>query len=233
MSMSNLDAFKTIKEKFNSSSVKTEEVFDSKHKETPVVLNSPENPEVSKTPENPEIPEQKKSDTEAKKEKLSDQVSQINDFIDEAYSKYEDIIQDINVKHIDTLENDDPLFKFKIVIRDKTIEFRKWKVKDRKNLLQASNDVERRKALVYNCIKDQNIALDNEEFNFVLEKIRSVSVKLKSFKSFNGTFISGATTILSTFDISLPSLGNTKSPSFKSSLYALYPICICSLMYLS
>lgn len=201
MAMSNLDAFKAIKEKFNSTSAKTEEVFSSKpeeiekhienriekhsenatkttKEETPVVLNSPKTPEqvieTSKTPE-----EFKSEQDSEKAEKLSEQVNQINDFIDEAYSKYEDIIRDINVRHIDTLENNDPLFKYKVQIRDKTIEFRKWKVKDRKTLMQAKNDVERRKALVYNCIKDQNIALDNEEFNFMLEKIRSVSVKDK------------------------------------------------------
>lgn len=197
MAMSNLDAFKAIKEKFNSTSAKTEEVFSSssasskseeieKHIEKSikpiematsvevpqVKLNSPEVSEPIEHEEPVEL------DSE-KAEKLSEQANQINDFIDEAYSKYEDIIRDINVRHIDTLENNDPLFKYRVQIRDKTIEFRKWKVKDRKTLIQAKNDVERRKALVYNCIKDQNIALDNEEYNFMLEKIRSVSVKEK------------------------------------------------------
>lgn len=197
MSMSNLDAFNAIKKKFNSSSVKTEEVFSSKPEE--IEKHIEKNTKVEKTndipvdfeaPNVPNTPEQEKNElveepkdsaptSEEKKEELSNQLNQINDFIDEAYSKYEDIIRDINVRHIDTLENNDPLFKYKVQIRDKTIEFRKWKVKDRKTLMQAKNDVERRKALVYNCIKDQNIALDNEEFNFMLEKIRSVSVKDK------------------------------------------------------
>jgi hypothetical protein len=201
MSMSNLDAFKAIKEKFNSPSAKTEEVFSSKSN---VIKEAEEIKEVERVGEventsviqdepkvqEPQEPQELdseldkdtliKSDVEsAKAEEVSNQLNQINNFIDETYSKYADIIQDINVKHIDTLENNDPLFKYKIIIRDKTIEFRKWKVKDRKSLMAANNDVERRKALVYNCIKDQNVALDNEEFNFVLEKIRSVSVKDK------------------------------------------------------
>lgn len=195
MSMSNLDAFNAIKEKFNSPSAKTEEVFSSKSKEvekveeTEVVSEIKETPVISETPEiedhqesNSELDKDtliKSDDESAKVAEISNQLNQIDNFIDETYSKYADIIQDINVKHIDTLENNDPLFKYKIIIRDKTIEFRKWKVKDRKSLMSANNDVERRKALVYNCIKDQNVALDNEEFNFVLEKIRSVSVKDK------------------------------------------------------
>lgn len=201
MSMSNLDAFKAIKEKFNSPSAKTEEVFSSKSNKVEEIKNTEEVGEVKEVQETPVISETQetqateelqesnseldkdtllKSDIEsAKVAEISNQLNQIDNFIDETYNKYADIIQDINVKHIDTLENNDPLFKYKIIIRDKTIEFRKWKVKDRKSLMSANNDVERRKALVYNCIKDQNIALDNEEFNFVLEKIRSVSVKDK------------------------------------------------------
>lgn len=73
----------------------------------------------------------------------------------------------------------------------------------------------------------------------VLEK-EIYQIDLEPFRDLQGLLSNAtnninqiATTILSTFDISLPSLGNTKSPSFKSSLYALYPICICSLMYLS
>lgn len=63
-----------------------------------------------------------------------------------------------------------------INLNNRTINFRKWKVKDRNNFVKATNDIERRYALVYNCLEDPNTPLDMEEYNYMLLMIRSLSL---------------------------------------------------------
>lgn len=63
-----------------------------------------------------------------------------------------------------------------ITFNDKTIKYRKWKVKDRNAFVNAQNKIDKRQALVYNCLENPNIPLDNEEYNFMLLKIRSESL---------------------------------------------------------
>lgn len=62
-------------------------------------------------------------------------------------------------------------------LKNKNIQFRKWKVKDKKNILQSKdNAIQLKHALVYNCLKDKKIALTSEEYKFLLFKIRSESI---------------------------------------------------------
>lgn len=63
-----------------------------------------------------------------------------------------------------------------IKVKDTDIAFRKWKVKDRDAFVNAQNDYDRRQALVYNCLENKTIALDNEQYNYVLIQIRCESV---------------------------------------------------------
>lgn len=62
-----------------------------------------------------------------------------------------------------------------IQINGKKIEFRKWKVKDKKELDHATTKIEKRKIIVYNCLKDY-IPLDLDEYNYVLAQIRDFSL---------------------------------------------------------
>lgn len=63
-----------------------------------------------------------------------------------------------------------------LTLNGKKISFRKWKVKDRNNFVNAKNKVEQRQALVYNCLADPNTPLDIEEYNYLLMKIRMESI---------------------------------------------------------
>jgi len=70
--------------------------------------------------------------------------------------------------------------EFSVKIREKTLKVRKWKVKDRNAfLLCDSSDITGiQEALVYNCIlSDDKIALSDEEYKYVLCKIREKSIK--------------------------------------------------------
>jgi len=63
-----------------------------------------------------------------------------------------------------------------IKLRGRTINVRKWKVKDRTNYINAQDPILKRQALVYNCLDDPNTPLDIEEYNYVLLYLRSISV---------------------------------------------------------
>lgn len=60
------------------------------------------------------------------------------------------------------------------------VHIRKWKIKDKKNFDAAKNWSDAKDALVYNCL-EEDIAIDQEEFNYLLFRIRDLSVhdKLK------------------------------------------------------
>lgn len=63
-----------------------------------------------------------------------------------------------------------------IKFNNRTIRFRKWKVKDKKLLDSCKSEIEKRKVYVYNCLENPNEALDLEEFNYVLANIRDYSL---------------------------------------------------------
>lgn len=63
-----------------------------------------------------------------------------------------------------------------IELNGKKIRFRKWKVKDKRNLDKAQTTPERRQIFVYDCLEDPNTPLDIEEYNYVLACIRDFSL---------------------------------------------------------
>jgi hypothetical protein len=69
-------------------------------------------------------------------------------------------------------------YKYTVKVRDKEIKFRKWKIRDKKNFIEAfkANDGLKVQALVYDCIEDPNIALSDEEFKWVILNIRAKSI---------------------------------------------------------
>lgn len=60
-------------------------------------------------------------------------------------------------------------------INGKKIEYRKWKVIDKKNLDKAISTIDKRKVIVYDCLKEP-VPLDLDEFNCVLALIRDYSL---------------------------------------------------------
>jgi len=92
------------------------------------------------------------------------------------------------LKDIDGVEE----YPFESKIRDKSIKFRSWKIKDKKNYLSCTalisddNTPEQnqeivkgiRKNLVLNCIED-GIAITPDEYQFLLVEIRSKSINHK------------------------------------------------------
>lgn len=162
MDLSNADAFEQIKNKFKNNGT-IEEVITPQNKNLEIQEESKEDRESKETTENLEITENSSD--------LIKTVSESN------VERKEPELNLLNVVSLQVEETDDPVFKHRIKIRDKVIEFRKWKVKDRKNFANAQGALEKRKALVYNCLKNPELPLDNEEYNFILEKIRAVSIK--------------------------------------------------------
>lgn len=68
-------------------------------------------------------------------------------------------------------------FQFIAKIRDKNIKFRKWKVKDKNKFISAKDDQKSTKeALVYDCLQDKKIALSEDEYKYLLIKIRETSL---------------------------------------------------------
>lgn len=64
------------------------------------------------------------------------------------------------------------------------IKYRKWKVKDKKYLDKSKTMTDMKYALVYNCLEN-NPVVDNEEFNFLLHKIRYDSVHKPLINNFS------------------------------------------------
>ncbi len=68
-------------------------------------------------------------------------------------------------------------YELKTKIRGKNINFRKWKVKDKKKFLSNQDDQKIiREALVYDCLEDKTIALSDEEYKYMLFNIRYQSI---------------------------------------------------------
>jgi hypothetical protein len=62
-------------------------------------------------------------------------------------------------------------------IRDKNIKYRKWKVKDKKKFIKNINDpVLIKESLVFDCIEDKKIGLSDDEYKYMLIKIRESSI---------------------------------------------------------
>lgn len=55
--------------------------------------------------------------------------------------------------------------------KNRSVKYRKWKVKNKRSLDAAETIREKRDALVYSCL-DSDICLDAEEFNYLLVLIR-------------------------------------------------------------
>lgn len=68
-------------------------------------------------------------------------------------------------------------YSFSTKLRDKVVKYRKWKVKDKKKYMSSDDPIILKEALVFDCIEDKNIALDAEEYKYMLMKIRNVSIK--------------------------------------------------------
>lgn len=56
------------------------------------------------------------------------------------------------------------------------LKFRPWKIKDKFTLKDAKTIYDKRKALVYNCLETPDVALDLNEFQYVLFSIRNASL---------------------------------------------------------
>lgn len=67
-------------------------------------------------------------------------------------------------------------FNLNTTIRNKNIKFRKWKVKDKNKFIQNKENPEIiKQALVYDCIED-DVTLSDEEYKYMLMKIRQASI---------------------------------------------------------
>lgn len=63
-----------------------------------------------------------------------------------------------------------------VKINGRVIRFRKWKVRDKKDLDKCQTEVEKRRVYVYNSLENPQEPLDLEEYNFVLANIRDYSL---------------------------------------------------------
>ena len=69
------------------------------------------------------------------------------------------------------------IYDQEVKLRGKMIKFRKWKVKDKKKYLENINNIPvAREALIYDCLEDKKIALDEEELKFMIVQIRMASL---------------------------------------------------------
>lgn len=69
------------------------------------------------------------------------------------------------------------IYDQEVKLRGKMIKFRKWKVKDKKKYLENIKDIPvAREALIYDCLEDKRIALDEEELKYMIVQIRNASI---------------------------------------------------------
>lgn len=69
------------------------------------------------------------------------------------------------------------IYDQEVKLRGKVIKFRKWKVKDKRKYLENIKDVPiARDALIYDCLEDKRLALDEEELKFMIVQIRMASL---------------------------------------------------------
>lgn len=73
------------------------------------------------------------------------------------------------------IKSEDPDFPFTMQIRNNTLHYRGWKVKDIRLYKTAENEKEQKEALIYNLIKEP-VTLDSYESLYALIMIRSKSV---------------------------------------------------------
>lgn len=79
-------------------------------------------------------------------------------------------------------------YEYSTKIRDTEIKYRKWKVKDKKKFMNSDDKQTLREALVYDCLEDKDIALSEDEYKYLLTKIRETSLEDKvhyTFKCIN------------------------------------------------
>lgn len=70
-------------------------------------------------------------------------------------------------------------FDCSFIINGKTYNFRKWKVKDRLALTKARDKSEVRSILVYNCLEDNTVVFDENQYQYALLQIREKSLQKK------------------------------------------------------
>jgi len=72
----------------------------------------------------------------------------------------------------------DQIYNYSLKVGNKTIKYRKWKVKDRKKYITSvknNDEIKTKEAIIYDCIEDKNIVLSDEECKYVLINIRTKS----------------------------------------------------------
>lgn len=78
---------------------------------------------------------------------------------------------------IEKIENTQEQYEFSTKLRDKNIKFRKWKVKDKKKVqANKGNNIPIKQALVYDCLEDKKIGFNDDEYRYMLIKIREKSI---------------------------------------------------------
>ena len=77
-------------------------------------------------------------------------------------------------------------YKFNLKLRGKNVRYRKWKVKDKKKFISSLNNSKNensakdaKDALVYDCLENKRLVLSEEEYKYVLVKIRSETLGTK------------------------------------------------------
>ena len=69
-------------------------------------------------------------------------------------------------------------YKFSVQVGDKTVKYRKWKVKDKKTFIESmkAGDLFGVEKIVFDCVQDKNQPLSQEEYRYVLMHIRGDSL---------------------------------------------------------
>lgn len=69
-------------------------------------------------------------------------------------------------------------YPYSTKLKNRIVQYRKWKVKDKKNFVaNKDNPIGLKSAIVYNCVSDDKAVFTTEEYKFILAKIREVSIK--------------------------------------------------------
>ncbi len=75
-------------------------------------------------------------------------------------------------------------YEYSAKIRDTEVKYRKWKVKDKKKFMNSEDKRDLRDALVYDCLEDKTITLSEDEYKYILMKIRETSLEDKVHYTF-------------------------------------------------
>lgn len=70
-------------------------------------------------------------------------------------------------------------YKFNMDFKGKTLKFRKWKVKDKIKFFEGTKENDKNKirdSLVYDCLENKNVVLNEVEYKYVLSYIRKTTI---------------------------------------------------------